>query len=232
MDIFAPFRVLFAGIVCPTDCESDPIMASYPGKRLLDLTLALLALLLLSPVYIAVACLVWLKLGRPVLFRQERPGLYGKSFTLVKFRTMTNEKDADGNLLPAEQRVTPFSQFLRSTSLDELPELFNVFWGDLSLIGPRPLLIQYLDLYTPEQMRRHEAKPGITGWAQINGRNDISWEEKFVLDVWYVDHISLWLDCKILALTVWKVVTREGINQEGYEGAEYFMGSSNDSTLD
>ena len=232
MDIFAPLCVLFAGIVCPTVSESDPVMASYPGKRLLDLTLVLLALMLLSPVYIVVGFLVWLKLGWPILFHQERPGLHGKPFTLIKFRTMTNEKDANGNLLPAEERVTPFSQFVRSTSLDELPELFNVLRGDLSLIGPRPLLMQYLDLYTPEQMRRHDAKPGITGWAQINGRNDISWEEKFALDVWYVDHISLWLDCKILALTIWKVLRREGINQEGYEGAEYFIGTPTDPTTD
>ena len=232
MDIFAPLCVLFAGIVCPTVSESDPVMASYPGKRLLDLTLVLLALMLLSPVYIVVGFLVWLKLGWPILFHQERPGLHGKPFTLIKFRTMTNEKDANGNLLPAEERVTPFSQFVRSTSLDELPELFNVLRGDLSLIGPRPLLMQYLDLYTPEQMRRHDAKPGITGWAQINGRNDISWEEKFALDVWYVDHISLWLDFKILALTIWKVLRREGINQEGYEGAEYFIGTPTDPTTD
>jgi sugar transferase EpsL len=196
-------------------------MASYSGKRLLDLALVLLALMLLSPVYIVVAFLVWLKLGWPILFHQERPGLHGKPFTLVKFRSMTNEKDAKGDLLPAEERVTPFGQFLRSTSLDELPELFNVLRGDLSLIGPRPLLMQYLDLYTPEQMRRHDAKPGITGWAQINGRNDISWDEKFALDVWYVDHMSLLLDVKILFMTIWQVLHRDGI---GDVGAEPFRG--------
>ena len=216
-------------VLCSVVKESEPTMASYPGKRLLDLTLSLVALTVFFPVFMLVAFWVWLKLGWPILFRQQRPGLHGKPFTILKFRTMTNEKDAKGNLLPAEERVTPFGQFLRSTSLDELPELFNVFRGDMSLIGPRPLLMQYLELYTPEQMRRHEVKPGITGWAQVNGRNDISWEEKFTLDVWYVDNVSLWLDLRILVMTFWKVLRRESINQAGYEGAEYFRGGSREA---
>jgi sugar transferase EpsL len=205
-------------------------VASYYGKRLLDLTLSLVALTLALPVLLVIGFLVWMKLGWPILFRQERPGLHGKPFTLLKFRTMTNEKDANGNLLPAEERVTPFGQFLRSTSLDELPELFNVLRGDMSLIGPRPLLMQYLELYTPEQMRRHEVRPGITGWAQVNGRNQITWEEKFALDVWYVDHISFKLDMKILLTTIRKVLRREGIGDladDENNPASYFRGTSN-----
>ena len=196
-------------------------------KRACDLTLALLALTILSPMIGLIALLVWLELGSPVLFRQQRPGLHGRAFTLYKFRTMTDARDAQANLLPDAERLTPLGRFLRSTSLDELPELFNVLKGDMSLVGPRPLLMRYLDRYTPEQMRRHQVKPGITGWAQVNGRNVLTWEQKFALDVWYVDHWSLWLDLKTIALTVWKVLMREGISQPGQATAQEFMGQSN-----
>jgi len=199
-------------------------MTMYRGKRLFDLTLTIPALILLSPVIGLLAGLVRLKLGNPVLFRQQRPGLHGKPFTLYKFRTMTGARDADGNLLPDADRLTPFGRFLRRTSLDELPELLNVLRGDMSLVGPRPLLMEYLDRYTPEQARRHEVRPGITGWAQINGRNALSWEEKFELDVWYVDNLSLWLDLKILVLTIWTVLRREGISQDGYATMPEVMG--------
>lgn len=195
------------------------------GKRFFDLIIALPALILFSPSLAILALLVRIKLGSPVLFRQQRPGLHGKPFTLYKFRTMTNARDAAGNLLPDTERLTPFGCFLRATSLDELPELWNVLKGDMSLVGPRPLLMQYLDRYTPEQARRHEVKPGLTGWAQVNGRNALSWEEKFRLDVWYVDNLSLWLDLKIIAMTVWKILKRDGINQPGQATAEEFMGS-------
>jgi sugar transferase EpsL len=194
------------------------------SKRVLDLTFVIPALLLLTPVLVGVGVLVCLKLGRPIFFRQQRPGLNGKPFTLLKFRTMTTEHDGQGNLLPDTKRLTSFGQFLRNTSLDELPELFNVLKGDMSLVGPRPLLLQYLDRYTPEQGRRHEVKPGITGWAQVNGRNAITWEEKFKLDVWYVEHRSLSLDLKIIALTIWRILKREGINQPGQATAEEFKG--------
>jgi sugar transferase EpsL len=196
------------------------------GKRLFDLALAIPALILFAPLFALLALLVRLKLGSPVLFRQQRPGLHGQPFTILKFRTMTDARDAQGNLLPDEDRLTPFGQFLRSTSLDEFPELFNVLKGEMSLVGPRPLLMRYLDRYTPEQMRRHEVKPGITGWAQINGRNDIPWERKFALDVWYVDHQSLWLDLKTIVMTVWKVLKHEGISQEGYFSSPEFMGTA------
>lgn len=186
------------------------------GKRLIDLTLASSAIILLSPMLALIAVLVLLKQGRPVLFWHVRPGLHGQPFKLVKFRTMTNQTDAKGELLPEEQRVTRFGQFLRGLSLDEIPELLNVLRGDMSLVGPRPLLMDYLPLYTPEQMRRHEARPGITGWAQVNGRNFISWEQKFSLDVWYVDRVSPSLDMKILFLTMLKVLRREGVDQ--FEG--------------
>jgi lipopolysaccharide/colanic/teichoic acid biosynthesis glycosyltransferase len=195
------------------------------GKRLLDLSLTLFALLLLSPVLALVAIMVRLKLGSPVLFRQQRPGLYGQPYTILKFRTMTDARNVQGKLLPDADRLTRFGRFLRSSSLDELPELINVLVGEMSLVGPRPLMTKYLNRYTQEQMRRHEVLPGITGWAQINGRNDISWEEKFALDVWYVDHQSLWLDLKIIALTFWKIVKREGISQEGYATASEFLGT-------
>ncbi len=195
-------------------------------KRLVDLGLTLPALILFFPLLILISFLVRIKLGPPTLFRQQRPGLYGKPFTIYKFQTMSNAYDSEGHLLPDEERLPPMGRFLRSTSLDELPEIFNVLKGDMSLVGPRPLLMQYLDRYTPEQKRRHEAKPGITGWAQVNGRNAVSWEEKFALDVWYVDNRSLWLDLKILALTIWKTMKREGINQPGQVTAEEFKGTT------
>jgi len=194
------------------------------GQRLLDLTLAIPALIVLVPVMGAAALAVRLTMGRPVLFPQQRPGLHGEPFTLYKFRTMADARDADGNPLPDAQRLTPLGRFLRSASLDELPELWNVLRTEMSLVGPRPLLLQYLDRYTPNQARRHEVKPGITGWAQINGRNAITWEQKFALDVWYVDHLSLWLDLQIIMLTLWKLLTREGISQPGHATMEEFLG--------
>ena len=194
-------------------------------KRLLDLAFTIPGLLAISPVFIIVALLILARIGRPVFFRQERPGLNARPFSLYKFRTMTDGRDEYGALLPDAQRLTPFGRFLRATSLDELPELFNVLKGDMSLVGPRPLLMRYLDRYTPEQFRRHEMPPGLTGWAQVNGRNALSWEEKFELDVWYVDHWSLWLDVKILALTLWKVLKKEGISQAGHATMEEFMGT-------
>jgi sugar transferase EpsL len=166
-----------------------------------------------------------LTIGSPILFRQLRPGLHGKPFIIYKFRTMTHDRNAGGTLRPDEQRLTSFGRFLRSTSLDELPELFNVVKGDMSLVGPRPLLMKYLDRYTPEQARRHEVKPGITGWAQVNGRNAITWEQKFEYDVWYVDHMSLSLDLKIIGMTLWKILKMEGINQPGHATAQEFMGT-------
>jgi lipopolysaccharide/colanic/teichoic acid biosynthesis glycosyltransferase len=192
------------------------------GKRSLDVCLAALAGGLLSPVWLVVAGLVRMKLGTPVLFRQWRPGLYSQPFTIYKFRTMLDAYDANGQPLPDAERLTAFGRFLRSTSLDELPELLNVLKGEMSLVGPRPLLMQYLDHYTPEQARRHEVQPGITGLAQINGRNAITWERKFELDVWYVDHASFRLDVKIIALTIWKTLKREGISEPGQATVEYF----------
>lgn len=197
---------------------------SYRGKRLLDLVLTIPALIVLSPVIGLTGLLVRRNLGTPVLFRQERPGLQGQPFVLLKFRTMTSVTDAADKPLPDEQRLTHFGKFLRSTSLDELPELVNVLRGEMSLVGPRPLLTRYLERYTPEQARRHEVQPGLTGWAQINGRNALTWNEKFSLDLWYVDHASLLLDVKIIALTLWKVLRREGINQEGQATSEEFFG--------
>ena len=194
-------------------------------KRLFDLLVTLPALLVLAPFLLVLALLVRLKLGTPVFFRQPRPGLHGKLFTLYKFRTMTDARDAEGNLLPDAERLTRFGSFLRQTSLDELPELFNVLRGEMSLVGPRPLLVEYLPRYTPEQARRHDARPGITGWAQVNGRNALTWEAKFVLDVWYVDHASLWLDLKIIVLTVWKLLTREGISHPGEATMAEFTGT-------
>jgi lipopolysaccharide/colanic/teichoic acid biosynthesis glycosyltransferase len=195
------------------------------GKRLLDLGLTVPAFIVLAPVLLVVAVLVRLRLGAPVLFRQQRPGLHGKPFTILKFRTMTDARDADGNLRPDSERLTPFGRFLRSTSLDELPELINVLRGDMSLVGPRPLLMKYLDLYTPEQMRRHDMRPGITGWAQVNGRNMVSWEQKFLLDVWYVEHMSPWLDLAILSLTLRNILRREGIAHPGHATMHDFTGS-------
>jgi lipopolysaccharide/colanic/teichoic acid biosynthesis glycosyltransferase len=182
-------------------------------------------LILISPLLGLIGVLVWISMGRPVFFRQLRPGLHGKPFGLLKFRTMTEDRDAKDGWLPDEKRLTRIGRFLRSASLDELPELFNVLKGDMSLVGPRPLLMQYLHRYTPDQARRHEVKQGLTGWAQVNGRNAITWEEKFKLDVWYVDHQSLWLDLKIIGMTVLKVIRREGISEEGHATAEEFMGS-------
>jgi sugar transferase EpsL len=182
------------------------------GKRLMDLALTVPALVLLSPVIAVVTLLVRLRLGTPVFFLQPRTGQHGRPFTLVKFRTMTDARDAEGNLLPSIERLTRFGQVLRSTSLDELPTLLNILRGQMSLVGPRPLLLRYLDRYSPEQMRRHEVMPGITGWAQINGRNALSWEEKFALDVWYVEHQSLWLDVRILAVTARIILKRQGIS--------------------
>ena len=194
-------------------------------KRIFDHIFVCAGLLLIWPLILLLVLLVRIKLGSPVFFHQTRPGLHGKPFTMIKFRTMTDERDAEGNLLPDSQRLTPFGKFLRSTSLDELPELINVLKGEMSLVGPRPLLIEYLPLYNPEQARRHEVRPGITGWAQVNGRNAISWEDKFKLDVWYVDNQSLWLDIKILWMTFAKVFKREGISQDGQATASKFTGS-------
>jgi sugar transferase EpsL len=194
-------------------------------KRLFDLVVVSVGLLLLLPVLGIVALAVLLTMGRPIFFRQRRPGLHGRPFTIYKFRTMLDPSDNGGRPMPDTKRLTRLGRFLRSTSLDELPELFNVLRGEMSLIGPRPLLMQYLDRYTAEQARRHEVRPGITGWAQVNGRNAISWEEKFRLDVWYVDHASLWLDVKILFRTVAMVLRREGVNAESGVTMREFMGS-------
>jgi lipopolysaccharide/colanic/teichoic acid biosynthesis glycosyltransferase len=195
-------------------------------KRVFDLFLALLALLALCLPLLFLAWQIRRKLGSPVLFKQVRPGLHGKPFKMVKFRTMTDERGLDGVLLPDSQRLTPFGRFLRASSLDELPELWNVLKGEMSLVGPRPLLMEYLPLYSPEQARRHEVRPGITGWAQVNGRNAISWADKFVLDVWYVDHRSLWLDVRILWMTVRKVLVRDGISAVGEGTMSAFTGSN------
>ena len=193
-------------------------------KRLLDFTTALLGLIALALPLLALIWLIRRKLGSPVFFRQTRPGLHGQPFEMVKFRTMTDARGPDGALLPDADRLTPFGRFLRATSLDELPELWNVLKGDMSLVGPRPLLMEYLPLYSPAQARRHAVRPGVTGWAQVTGRNAISWEEKFALDVWYVDHQSLWLDMRILWLTVKKVLVREGISAAGEATMGKFTG--------
>ena len=188
--------------------------------------ISVVALLLLSPLLLTVAVLVRIKLGSPILFRQQRPGLGCQLFTMFKFRTMISRThDEGGGQLPDDKRLTHFGLWLRATSLDELPELFNVFKGELSLVGPRPLMVKYLDRYTPEQNRRHEVKPGITGWAQINGRNNMTWEEKFEYDVWYVDHHSFWLDMKILWLTLWHVVARKDVAKDGHATVDEFFGS-------
>ena len=194
-------------------------------KRLFDLILSFVGLLFLLPVIILIVLLVRLKIGSPIFFKQGRPGLNGEIFNMVKFRTMTNERDKNGNVLSDEIRLTKFGKFLRSTSLDELPGLWNVLKGDMSLVGPRPLLVEYLPLYSEKQSRRHDVRPGITGWAQANGRNAISWDEKFELDVWYVDNQSIWLDVKILWLTVKKVIRREGVSKDGHVTTEYFKGN-------
>jgi sugar transferase EpsL len=194
-------------------------------KRVFDFCIAAIGLLLISPALVLLALLIKLKLGYPIIYKQQRPGFDGKPFTLYKYRTMSNTRDKYGNLLPDAQRIPPFGNFLRSTSLDELPELFNVLKGDMSLVGPRPLLMQYLDRYSPEQKRRHEVRPGVTGWAQINGRNAISWQERFALDVWYVDHKSFFLDIKILFLTVGAVLTRKNVTPPGQATIQEFMGN-------
>ncbi|VVP04718.1 putative sugar transferase EpsL [Pseudomonas fluorescens] len=195
------------------------------SKRFFDIVAATIGLIVLSPVIAVVAYLIHKRLGSPVLFRQVRPGLGGKSFEMVKFRTMRDALDANGNPLPDAERMTDFGRFLRSSSLDELPELWNVIKGDMSLVGPRPLLMEYLPLYDEEQFRRHEMRPGVTGWAQINGRNALSWEEKFKLDVWYVDNQSLLLDLKIIFRTIKKVLVRDGISAEGEVTMTRFTGS-------
>jgi len=194
-------------------------------KRLLDFLAAALGLAILSPVIAATAAAVALRLGRPVLFRQVRPGLHGRPFTLVKFRTMTDARGPDGEPLSDEERMTPFGRWLRRTSLDELPQLWNVLRGDMSLVGPRPLLMQYLPLYDAQQARRHEVRPGITGWAQVNGRNAPSWDERFAMDVWYVDHRSLRLDARILLMTVFRVLRPQGVSRRGRATVEYFRGN-------
>ncbi len=199
----------------------------YPrwGKRLLDLSLTLPILTVAAPFLALLALTVRLFHGTGVIFRQPRPGLRGVPFILFKFRTMTDARDASGELLPDAQRLTPFGRLMRRASLDEWPEFVNVLKGEMSLVGPRPLLLQYLSLYTPEQMRRHDVLPGITGWAQVNGRNALNWEEKFALDTWYVDHQSLGLDLKILAMTVWQVLSLKDVSQPGHATAEYFQGT-------
>jgi len=195
------------------------------GKRIFDLVSTILGLILLSPFILLTALCVAIFLGTPILFRQKRPGYKGQPFFIYKFRTMTDATDSSGNLLPDSERLTRLGRFLRSISLDELPELFNILRGEMSLVGPRPLLMEYLERYSPEQMRRHNVYPGLTGWAQVNGRNAITWQDKFRYDVWYVDNWSFWLDIKIILMTLWKVIKREGISQPGQATTEYFMGN-------
>ena len=202
-------------------------------KRLFDSVISFVALVLLCPVLLVIAVLVRIKLGSPVLFRQQRPGLNCQLFTMFKFRTMISRThDENGNQLPDEKRLTRFGLWLRATSLDELPELLNVLGGQLSLVGPRPLMVKYLDRYTPQQNRRHEVKPGITGWAQVNGRNNMTWEQKFDYDLWYVDHQSFWLDSKILAMTAWQVVRRSDIAKDGHATVDEFMGTDSSQQSD
>lgn len=195
------------------------------GKRILDFTAAACLFVVTLPVMLLIALFVRIQMGSPVLFQQQRAGKDGRLFQVQKFRTMNNRVDAQGELLPDADRLTATGKFLRSTSLDELPQLINVLRGDMSLIGPRPLLVEYLPRYNPEQARRHEVLPGITGWAQVNGRNTLSWEDRFQFDVYYVDHVSLWLDCKILLLTIRKVLTRSDVNSETHATMERFMGT-------
>jgi sugar transferase EpsL len=201
-------------------------------KRLFDIISSAAGLIVISPLLIVLAILIRLKLGSPILFRQQRPGLGGKAFVIYKFRTMTDQRDASGNLLLDSQRLPAFGRFLRSTSFDELPELLNVLKGDMSIVGPRPLMMKYLGRYSPEQARRHEVKPGITGWAQINGRNAISWEDKFKLDVWYVDNWTFWLDMKIILRSVLMVIAKEGITQQGRATMDEFMGTGPNDTVE
>jgi lipopolysaccharide/colanic/teichoic acid biosynthesis glycosyltransferase len=195
-------------------------------KRLFDICVSVVAIALLSPLLFVTMFVTRIKLGGPVFFRQQRPGLHGQPFEMVKFRTMTGSRDSQGNLLPDGERLTAYGRFLRSTSIDELPELWNVLKGDMSLVGPRPLLMEYLPLYSAEQRRRHEVRPGVTGWAQINGRNAISWDEKFALDIWYVDNRSFFLDLKILSLTAKNVLIRRGVNAAGSATMPRFTGSA------
>lgn len=195
------------------------------SKRLLDLAITIPGLVLLSPILAILAVLVAVKIERPVVFRQQRLGYRRKPFEIMKFRTMTSARDDQGRLLPDEDRLTRLGSFLRSSSLDELPEMFNVLQGDMSWVGPRPLFLHYENRYSPNQMRRHEVLPGITGWAQIHGRNALSWDDKFALDVWYVDHRTFWIDIKILLMTFWKVISREGISQPGHATMEEFFGN-------
>jgi lipopolysaccharide/colanic/teichoic acid biosynthesis glycosyltransferase len=195
-------------------------------KRLFDICVSVVAIALLSPLLFVTMFVTRIKLGGPVFFRQQRPGLHGQPFEMVKFRTMTGSRDSQGNLLPDGERLTAYGRFLRSTSIDELPELWNVLKGDMSLVGPRPLLMEYLPLYSAEQRRRHEVRPGVTGWAQINGRNAISWDEKFALDIWYVDNRSFFLDLKILSLTAKNVLIRRGVNAAGSPTMPRFTGSA------
>lgn len=193
-------------------------------KRFFDLSVSFVSLLLLSPIFLLLAFLVRMKIGSPIFFTQTRPGLHGKAFTMIKFRSMTNARSADAALLPDANRLTLFGRFLRASSLDELPELLNVLKGDMSLVGPRPLLMEYLPLYSPEQARRHDVRPGLTGWAQLNGRNAISWGDKFRYDVWYVENQSFWLDFKIICMTIKKVIAREGISADGEATMPKFTG--------
>jgi len=200
-------------------------MYSLRFKSIIDFFIALFSVIVFSPLFVIIIFIIKSKLGSPVFFKQERAGYKGKTFRLYKFRTMTDEKDDSGNLFPDERRLRPFGKFLRSTSLDELPELINILKGEMSLVGQRPLLAEYLPLYSNEQNRRHEVKPGITGWAQVNGRNELSWEEKFKMDVWYVDHLSFLLDIKIIILTLVRIIKREGISQEGEATMVKFTGN-------
>jgi lipopolysaccharide/colanic/teichoic acid biosynthesis glycosyltransferase len=202
-------------------------MKTLKLKRLIDIVGSLIGLALSSPLIIVISIIIYFTMGRPIFFKQVRPGLKGKPFVIYKFRTMLDLRDEKGNLLPDEKRLTTIGKFLRSTTLDELPEFWNVLKGDMSLVGPRPLLMEYLDRYTPEQARRHNVKPGMTGWAQVNGRNAISWEERFKLDVWYVDNWNILLDLKIILLTILKVLRREGINAEGHATMPEFKGMKN-----
>ena len=194
-------------------------------KRVFDLSLSFVSLLLLFPIFLPLAVLVRMKIGSPIFFTQTRPGLHGKAFTMIKFRSMTNARSADAALLPDANRLTPFGRFLRASSLDELPGLLNVLKGDMSLVGPRPLLMEYLPLYSPEQAHRHDVRPGLTGWAQLNGRNAISWGDKFRYDVWYVENQSFWLDLKIIWMTIKKVIAREGISADGEATMPKFTGN-------
>jgi lipopolysaccharide/colanic/teichoic acid biosynthesis glycosyltransferase len=195
------------------------------SKRIFDLVAASIGLIVLSPLILLIAILVSIFIGTPILFRQQRPGYKTRPFYIYKFRTMTDARDSGGNLLPDSDRLTPFGKFLRSLSLDELPELYNILRGEMSVVGPRPLITEYLPLYSPEQLRRHNVYPGLTGWAQINGRNAIDWPTHFALDVWYVDHRSFWLDIRIILETIWKVIKRENVNQPGQATIEYFTGN-------